>query len=455
MRHFRLAEDCFLVEGERDGVLYDVLGRRILILDAGAHALLRRCEDGQPLLKADIEDPAVVRLLDGLCAAGLGAFYEAAVHVEKVLLHAPVEWRGFALQPPPFRKVDWSISSECDWQCTFCPREESDVWWQACRTCLRRAARQGGDQAWRDPAIVIEQIVALGIGGLHIRGGNPLLGWSRLLAVLTAAADLGPLNVVVSTPGSGRPVVELVELYERFKQFRLNIVLFATDAAASGRTPRRAAQEALLDELAHRGLPFTLTLVLDGPSDPAQAARVRNEMAKRWGTRPSPAEVLSEDALRAGHRFSHVAEKTKPLSRWLTPESFYFRVDKNTCLHGAFEIGVDGVVTPCAAVDEPCGRIEHNDLRRALSGSDLYEHWSRGKQDVTPCATCALRYACADCTAVELRGQELAAAKGAYCSFDPQAGTRAHELDWAQPEFVSVLRMADLQGDTAPCPTTS
>lgn len=451
MKYFRLSPDCFLVEGRKDAVIYDVPRSRVFVLDGRAFELLRSCEDNQPL--DDRLEGTELRFLEQLRDERLGSFESEPCFVDKLLLRAPVEWRGFCMQPPDFHKVDWAFTSGCDLDCGFCGRPGETVSWQSCLTCVRQVPP--GAPAWwpADLDGFVDGLAGLGAPVLNLRGGNPLHAWERLQAVLRSAARHPGITVVVTTPGTGQPIERVVELARR-ERVRLNLVFLGPDresvAAACGDGAVFDHQTALIDALEEAGAVYFVNVLLSAATR-GRRGEITRLFQERWGASPAFGEVLLRGECGEGFRFSHVGEKQKTLSPWRSMEEFYFRVKTNTCLQGTLQIAADGRVRPCAGIDRAFGDVGRDGLREALADDRLYELWELDKGQVKPCDGCALRFACADCTTAELPPENGAGdgagcgdLKHAYCDFDPDRegeGARAYTWSWSPPEFVRTLSL--------------
>lgn len=449
MKYFRLATNCYLIEGDKDAAVYDVSHARIFLLDETSYRILRRCEDGAALDESDPTNEDEIELLNRLCDERLGFFEHAPAFVDKFLPHAPVEWRGFCLQPPRYRRADWSITNRCELACSFCPRDGA-VSWQACQTCVRRDLAEEDRRLFERPQRIVQQIADLGVAVLHIRGGNPLLDWERLQAIIETAGSYPHLSVIITTPGTGQSVDRILTLY-KIPNLRLNVVMLGISAASvgdvcgKGQTFNRQVQ--LVDALSNGGLPFFVTFLLS-----RSTRHDRDEMIRfaqtRWQATPSFAEIYRQEEMPEQFRFTHLRANAKPLVPWRSVEEFYFRIRSNTCLYGAFEISADGGIKPCAGLDQTCGQVVGGKLRSALRDEQLYSLWNLGKSDIEPCDRCALRYACADCTAAELAGTAKPTLKQAYCPFEPGGDARASESRWDHDGFVQVVK---LEGKKVSC----
>jgi len=353
----------------------------------------------------------------------------------------PVTFKGFALQPLPFRKMDWSITSRCDWSCPVCPRTAQSAGWRTCRTCLRRSDA-GPECSSEELAEMADRIVALGVAGINIRGGNPLLAWSRLERVLEALRPYSEVVVLITTPGTGRPVKDVLRLYERPK-LSLNVVIPAIEGCDASGQVKEAGR--LCDALAKKNLPFSLTYLISAGAR-ENRDRLTTAAHKRWRKVPWFAELGDKAAFGSATRLTHLTAGGKPIAAWRSPEDLHNRVRRNACLNGSFELGVDNTVWPCLGINQKCGQVVRGDLRSGFTGDALSSLWMLAKADVEPCSRCAMRLTCSDCTETELLAKENSEAHGAYCSFQPEGPVRASDTLWRHNGFLRVLRVSDGRG---------
>ena len=439
-RYFRLASDCLLVNGtddEASAAVYDLHGPRVLILGERQAQLLRGCEANEPL--ADPLPDEDVHLLDVLVGQGLGCYEDAPVYVDRFLPHAPARWKEFLQEAPSFSRLDWSITDECVLDCEDCARPDEVVGWQACLTCLRRTKSSATPPSLEAVIGTVSAAAALGFQLIHLRGGDPLRAWEALQQVAATVADHPPLGLMVSTPGLGRATQEYVGLASKLS-IRTNAVLVAPPDGSLGESASTfERQAAFVDALLSVGLPTTVTMLLS-----EQAASRRDELTvlalKRWGGIPSFAETRSRVASDTRRPLARVADGNKPLTPWPSVEGFFARFTTSSCLAGNVELGTDGHLRPCAGLDADCGDASDG-LTRALADPAPYRAWGLTKDAVTPCAGCVLRYACVDCTAVELAGQADPGLQSAYCPAGPSAAAY-RATTWSPSGFAQLAGVA-------------
>jgi radical SAM protein with 4Fe4S-binding SPASM domain len=340
---------------------------------------------------------------------------------------------------PRYFMADWSITQSCDVGCLFCPLESGAWSWQACTACLRKADVDEDANVFRHTSIIVNQLASLGVKRLYIRGGNPLLAWDRLVSILDEAERYPEIIVTITTPGSGCSIEDLLTLSQR-PNVRLNLVLFDAEANAATSIHRAglwARQQQLLEELSGGGSRFFVTLLLCGATR-FNRERMSSLVYERWHHKPKIAEVYTAPEAANGNPLFHSHSGGKLLSCWRTPEEFYNRATCSSCLPGRFQIHADGSINPCVALGYHCGEVTNGELGQALRQSTLYDWWSFSKNEFAPCNRCALRYACLDCAAAEVKCRLEVTNVHHFCSFNPDGRLRAYQMEWEHTRFAKV-----------------
>lgn len=418
MPYFRLHPDCYWIDGKNGSAIYDLPARRVFLLDGEAGSVLRHCQRSLPLNDEDLTG-GVREFLDTLVSEQLGSYYTSAIYVDKLLLNSPVARTSGMLGPPPsYRRVSWSISGRCEHQCSFCPHvAAASASWSACRSCVRCQGDTDSADLFSDVDHVVKRLAALGITVFHIRGGNPFLEWDRLNAILRSLSKYPYMQIVVTGPGTGAPVDEVVEMIAGANA-RMNVVLSGVRSPFD--TTNVVAevlddQRKLLDTLQRRHVKQAITINVTGGPMP-DCGVTAESMLKRWGVPPVFAEFypLSVAATESFSSLS-VENNRKPLFIWRTVGEFFERMGYSSCLHGSLEVSVSGSIRPCAGCSDECGRIKKADIGSALRDSPLYDLWNRSKDTIDTCMDCAMRYVCCDCLAAEKMGVQISKVAAAYC----------------------------------------
>jgi hypothetical protein len=428
-QYFRLSADCLLVEGQHDAALYDLRQNRLFLLDEVAHRLLRQCEDNQ-LVKWEELSPHARLLLQWLSDQDLAFPERQPVFIDKFLSHAPITMYGFAAPPPVLSQLDVSITTHCVRNCSFCPAHSETRSWQTCITCLRHPD-SGASAVFLDyPQRLVEQAVRNGFPRLHLRGGDPFVESARLLAVVREAEQYPDLSLLITAPGHDQRIADVIALGAHPQVF-LNIVLVDPigSEAESGHGP-----SLLIKDLQRERIRFSLTVLLSGANGESCGA-VERWTRSAFGKTPRFAEVRPGRQAALSACFPTPQAAGKSLKRWRTVDEFYSRVRCSTCLTGRMQLNCDGEVKPCVGVPDLVGITADGRLTGVLRSDVLYDWWEKDRNSASPCACCALRYACIDCCGVAFCGQGRS-----FCPYDPTSTTRAVDCKWQHDGFVFTLR---------------
>jgi MoaA/NifB/PqqE/SkfB family radical SAM enzyme len=425
--YFRLGPDAFLVEGRVDAAVHDATDGTVYLLDPSAYAVVADAERNRPL-DDRWPDAGGLRLLAQLERLGLGFFDGAAAFVEKLTPHSPLWWEPTPGAPPRLHQLDWTITDACEGACDFCPRTDDLLPWQACLTCLRRPQARASGARPDDAVRAVEDIAAARVATLHIRGGDPLLAWERLEAIVIAARDR--LNVVVTTPGLGRSPVDVATLAHE-AHIVVNVVVKGTDAI--DRTCRFRQQSATIDALRSRGVRHTITCIITA-DDHDRLAAIEQTVRTRFDREPRLAEMRRRSE--GGGALPFVAAERKTLTACRSRAEWFARRHRNRCLLGRAELVNDGSVHPCAAIDADGPPAETGHIREAIVAAGLDRWWFLTPDRIDPCRACAVRYACPTCTAVMLRRDSCGPE---CCPCDPSGPLRVSAASWTKSDDVRTL----------------
>lgn len=453
--YFRLVPDCFLVPGNRWAAVYDLRHGRLFLADGRAADLLAHCERGEAVDDFPPDSPEG-KLLRWLVAEGLGDFLPTRHFVERLQLYSPIRFQGIAADAPNFSRLSFQITDKCGLTCEVCGAEGNKALWQPCATCLMRVpVGDRGSYEEDDLDRLIDDLRRMEFKTLHLRGGNPLYEDGLLLRLIERVHARYPnLNLLVTTPGQGR----LADLAS-WACLRFNVVLLGASADDYERVGGAGAAweevVANVDTLKAAGfaesgrLTVTIQLTL---ATRHRSREIASFVRHRWAIDPGVAEAYPYPVPGDEHpRFSHVGPRTKPITPFRDVGEFFFRAYNNTCLHGAVDLGLDGLFRPCHWAGEAFGCWPSDTLRTAMAKPQPYYYWELTKEGIEACRRCALRYACADCTVAELDGEALRGIREMYCPLDPGGDMNDGVVPSvsAPDGYVQVLTLGNGGGDRA------
>ena len=168
-----------------------------------------------------------------------------------------------------------------------------------------------------------------------------------------------------------------------------------------------------------RSIPFNVTVRLTGGGPEAGARR------RQWAAKLGSKRVFASERLQVqsdgGVQPSTLLATTGPARvPQVGPEQFFQRRDRNGCLNGTIGVGADLSVRPCPMIeDRGMGHVGLEPLRATFRQRRHERYWQLTKEEVAGCSECEFRYACIDCTAVDLAKRREPALHAAVCAYDP------------------------------------
>jgi radical SAM protein with 4Fe4S-binding SPASM domain len=266
----------------------------------------------------------------------------------------------------------------------------------------------------------IERLNEQGKSKLVVRGGEPLLHWEELLAVLRAASRLGMSSEIHSTGIllNQRRIEELRGIQVGFA------LLLAADTEAEfdcavGRGGAWSALQHTIQLLRGNHIAFTAKIPV------SIRARQRIESLAEWaaGLGASSVEWLP---------YALPGDESAGFRAWVSPSSpqtmavgmdqFFANAQCQSCFANKCFIAADGSVTPCIGVREPVARLGEMDITQVLHEDRLGPpQESTARRQMPECARCEFRFGCCSCLVrtTELRGS--ARARHWDCSYDPES----------------------------------
>jgi radical SAM protein with 4Fe4S-binding SPASM domain len=430
MRYFRLEPDVTLQLGACAGALYALGRRSVLDLSPDEARIVRDCERGLPLEQISDGESDVNALVNRLKRAHLGRYLERPIVVDRYVHATNARVKGYYEPPLALDAVYLQLASRCDLSCTDCDTQEFATW-QGCHSCQPWPGVLPG-ASWTREALddVVDQLAPLQIGHVYVAGGNPLLEEDLLRHVVERVSRWKrPAAVIVTTNGLG-----LSEELARWMTARggaFNFVRLAPDRSVSERVSQSSiaydAVESAIDCCRTASAKFYLTLRL------SEQIRITGE---RWRAKVSSlgAErvLLTERVRPVSRSDSHVwplkALRTTERTRvpQVGPKEMFARRHVNHCLDRGIAVAADRQVRACSMLEERLGDLAAEPLQRVFADRRVDRYWQMTKDSIAGCRQCEFRYACVDCTALDLWRTALPKAGLLTCGYDPEHGAWAN-----------------------------
>lgn len=423
MTRFRLEPDVMLESGARAGALYAVGRRTVHALRPDEARILRDCERGVPLEQIPDGESKVTTFLERLRRDRLGRCYEGPVVVDRYVHASRVSVEGYYEPPLALDAVYLQLVSGCELSCADCDPRAVGMW-QGCHSC-HPWPEVPSRSSWTREALddLLDQLAPLPIGHVYVAGGNPLLAEDLLRHLVERMRRARrPAIVIVTTNGIGLSANLAQWMAARGGAF--NLVRLGPDREASERVSQSSAAydaaEAAIDRCRAASAKFYVTLRFsDAVQTPAQTWR---EQMNGCGA----ARILLAETVR---RDRTACREVRPLAALQTtgparvpqvgPEEMFSRRHVNHCLDRAIAVTADRQVRVCPMIEERLGDLSSEPLQRVFAERRMNRYWKMTKDVIDGCRQCEFRYACVDCTALDLWRNRAANTATLICNYDP------------------------------------
>lgn len=423
MRCFALHQDVFFEKGAAAGALYDFMIRRVQPLTPSETRILEQLAADVPVdAVAGFPPDEVLAFVDRLCAESFGRRHGLAHRRDRFMPVLKLNLGGLVEPPLVISVLQLSLTSSCALDCAGCG-DASGAVWQGCNSCERWPGAPR-DAVWTEAAVdrLIEQIEPLDIRFVFFSGGDPLTEPDLLLyAMQRLQQRTRPLGIAISTNGTAAHPAVLDRIAETGA--KLNFVILGETAAEYERVcGDGSAFDAAMEAIAAaqvRSIPFNVTLRLTAMT-PAAASQRRAWAATLGAQRVYASERLQVQPDGGVAPAAALATIGPGRVQKVSAEQFFARRDRSPCLNGTIAVAADLSVRPCPMIeDRAFGHLGLDPLRTVFQQRRHEKYWQLTKSEIPGCSACELRYACADCAAVDLAKRRQPALHAAICSYDP------------------------------------
>jgi len=375
--YFRLNPECFFINGEKRGAIYDLIEADIHSLDGEETQLIQNCENNQIVTGYE-------HLLIELKRRCIGNFYDRPVYIQKLRLGSPI----LDYQPghPPLLETAFlEINNTCNQSCWFCGTHG-----------IKRSSGCLGCNTWpeegtgleiQDWIQVIDDLADLKCNVLFFTGGDLTQKWdvvkellnytytkfSRIFVIINSAHITS--TILEDLEGKATPIIQTENIADITSGNRYLLVT-STDA----NVPKEISQQK--------------TITVD------------------W---------VSQD-------FSHLPRESRLVAKTKIQKTDLFRFShtkkKHPCLANTITISWRGEILPCPMLRrQSLGSIKSQHVYDVFKthSEGLEKFWRMSLEKIQKCTTCEFRYACNDCRALEdaltgdLNGKML-------CNYDAAKG---------------------------------
>jgi MoaA/NifB/PqqE/SkfB family radical SAM enzyme len=423
--YFAFFPHAQLVRGQVGAAVHDLfLARLFWIRDGAAAAALAHVAAG-----ADVDAAAHAAVLPRetldqylatLAALDLGTVVPTpTAHQRFRPLFSPMQAQEKGVFRPHGR-VTIELSNECVFECPWCTSANA-LTPLACHCGVWPA--EGPRLGAEERATVIARLAEQGMTRIVVRGGEPLLQWDDLLALLRTVSTLH-LHCEIHSTGIGLTEDRVAAL----KEYQAQIVLLfaSSDDAEFDRLVRRpgagAAFRNAVPMLRRAGVSFSAKVpvsIRDGE---------RGAALTEWALASGAERVEQIDYGLAcdGCSPAELRARTGPVSpqgMGVDIQDFFANVECQNCFANACCVAADGRLQPCIGARDALADLTREPITRVLREDRMSTaRAGTARVDISACGGCEFRYGCQACL-VRSRMQ-ASGERGRHwnCGYDPATG---------------------------------
>lgn len=430
MKYFRLEPDVILVPGKAGGALYRLGEPAVTALSSRDTAAVRHCDSGTPVERLSVDLGGSIPVLARLAHAGVGRFFDRWTCVDSYRHTAPLRGQDLEERPIALEAVHLQLSADCRLRCRGCGDHSTRVW-QGCNSCDRWPRTHGSQLTASGVSTLVSELGQVPVARVFLAGGD-CLAHSGLVEQFVAGIYERSVHTMIVVTTNG--VSFDIELARRLspKNVSFNIVHLAAGreecAAVCGEAEAFDRAWAATDACQRSHLKFYVTLRLspDSEFDAATWTALVRERCMPIGVLTAQPVVFATEEAKAQRPPVRAAWKQGPARLSAPgPAVWASRRRFNPCLDRALAFAADGSVRPCPMIDATLAPLEPGVLRSMFDERRHEPYWEMTKDRIATCASCEFRYACTDCTAIDLCREQLSA-QASLCEYDPQTSGWRH-----------------------------
>lgn len=399
-RYFRLNAYCHLVSGAKNGCIYNLISKTMIILSKENYEVLKLCEENYELNEIPSID---LEFIDTLNTMGVGLYYETKVYIDKLMIGVPKELEAVIDNSNHIKCAYLELSTQCNFDCFFCQKNDSVLFRKI--GCKRwNIENKIEDCKWKD---IIKQLCYLQCKQLVFIGGEPFLKYELLKELCMYALENGIYDITIYTNAS----VITDNMIAFLKKYKIKLVIQVL--AYYNKTYENIVGipnigQRVFDNIQafiKDNIEFKILYLLNNQNE-----NEADLILKKYEKQISKARIeimYLYPVLKNNFYSTKVLDiiydsKEKLKNANITAYKFSERKKYHTCYGNQIGITANGFVIPCImSRDFILGNIRDKKISEILNTPQFEYYKNLNKDKIKTCKTCSLRYGCFDCRALE------------------------------------------------------
>ena len=359
-----------------DGCLFDLLGTKRFYLEKEYAKHMSDLLNGEEYKREEYPDD-FNDVISNLFKEGMAYIYEKPKYHEAIKFHNSIEIKGIYDQPPFLSNVYIEASDSCESSCSFCDMSAVN---EGCRSCIKWN-RKGDNLSRKKLLATVERILHMRLKKLTILGGNPLLNWEYVSAVISIARERQEDIAIILH----LPVLDVSdEVINFLKENRVDVkVLIMYNKWSTSARDKHLTTA--LKKMRSTGL--NVQPVLMGTyAEISQMSQGLNAEQEEWET----VEVI--DYVNVPQTSLKHQERKN-----LQPDTVFVQKKGNRCLNNKIALSLTGDISVCPALGVTLANVAEGKIEDAFYDYKIGAYWEMDREQIEDCNKCALKWLCNDC----------------------------------------------------------
>lgn len=389
-KYFRLNFFCRFVWGKNGGCIYNMNAGDMIAIAEEETTLLQKAELNQ---KMDTETPFLQKLVN----LNMGEFYDNLIFQEYTRFGAGNEISEIMKPTNQIKRIFIQLTNNCDCDCIYCD-ESNDIY---TKTRCKKWNNQNADIIMLQWERILEEAILLGAESLCFIGGNPILEWKKLFAIVDYASQIGFKFFLIYT-NMNYMNYKIIDLCRRYNVMLRAQIHFLKDCGCEGEFTDISSENVIknIQLCTSSGIITTAEILITRYND--KAIEKMKSILFALGISYVTTEYLYD---KPENEFYSMAYREKMYEKHfgeISRETITFYENHNNCLFGQISINIAGDVTPCPMMNRlVIGNVCKEPLHEIINDEVYINLTKASRSKISGCDECSYRYNCVDCRAIE------------------------------------------------------